>query len=638
MIELLIGLFLLALFGAGVVLVFVLPIVAFRRSGQVVQLEERLLRLEREVQQLRRARPPAEELPLATTAEPATAEPAAPQAVPPPTVVERTAAIPSRGRTAEVAGSLPYPPVDLEAWIGRHGLGWVAVVLLLFAVGFFIQQVFENRWVGELGRVAIGVVLGISLCLLGLRFHRRGWRVLSQMATAGGVAILYLATFGSFGYYHLIPRDQAAIFLILLVVESAALAVLYDAPAIALMAIIGGLLTPILLRSDHDQYRSLFTYLLILNAGVAGVALFRRWPALGTVALIGTQALFWGWYQVNYHPEKLGWAIGFQTALFVLFLSHSLRAHVVRRRTANLEDLVRLVLNGFLFAVAAYVLLDDAYHVWMGSLMIGLAIVYTALGGLVMRLRPDDQRQLLVVVAVGLAFLAMVFPLQADAAWIAVGWAVEGLALWWFGLRISAKALCGMGLVLLVLAAGRLVFVDTPYTGRGPFIPIFNKYGLPASAVIACGVAAAISARQYRARLGDLQGLLVPLLGLASVGLIWFLLSVETYTYFLARIAARGEDVTGRHRLPQAALSSVWAAYAAIILGIGFYWRSLPLRWAALGLFGLTLAKVVLFDMAELPGFYRVATFFVLALMLAAGAWGYQKFPSLRQGTEQEGA
>ena len=51
----------------------------------------------------------------------------------------------------------------------------------------------------------------------------------SQMLTAAGIVLLYLATFASFGYYHLMPRDRAAIFLVLLVAEAAALAVVYDA-------------------------------------------------------------------------------------------------------------------------------------------------------------------------------------------------------------------------------------------------------------------------------------------------------------------------------------------------------------------------------------------------------------------------
>src|SRR5439155_10565374 len=109
-------------------------------------------------------------------------------------------------------------------------------------------------------------------------YYRRGWRLFSQMLTAGGIALLYLATYGAFGYYELLPRQAEGVFLTVLVAEAAALALLYEAPAIALMALLGGLLTPVLLHSDRDQYRSLFPYLALLDAGAVGLSVLRPWP------------------------------------------------------------------------------------------------------------------------------------------------------------------------------------------------------------------------------------------------------------------------------------------------------------------------------------------------------------------------
>ena len=55
-----------------------------------------------------------------------------------------------------------------------------------------------------------------------------------------------------------------------------------NAPAIAIMALIGGFLSPILLRSDRDQYRSLFGYIAALDLGA--LALLKHWPGLGSLA------------------------------------------------------------------------------------------------------------------------------------------------------------------------------------------------------------------------------------------------------------------------------------------------------------------------------------------------------------------
>jgi uncharacterized membrane protein len=597
----------------------ILPILAYLRSGRALALSQRVDDLEDEVRRLRRQlrRRPVEE-----PAEPAREEPV-PEAQPAEVLPAEEPQPAPRRRILP-----PADAISLEDWIGRRGLGWAAVVLLLFATAFFLKYAFENNWIGELGRVSIGIVAGTVLCVAGWRVLHRGYPIFSQMVTAAGVVLLYLSTFASFGYYHLMPREWGAVFLILLVAETAGLALLYDAPAIALMAVIGGLLNPILLHTDHDQYRSLFTYLLILNLGVVALALFRAWPAVATVALAGTQALFWAWWFENYHPEKLEAALLFQSALFGLYLLHNLFAHVLRRRNADIEALGRTALNAFLFALAGYFLLREDYHDWLGTAAVGLAILYTALAWFVMRRRPDDTRQQLVLVATALACVAVVFPLQTSAAWIALGWAVEGAALSWFGLRIDSVRLRGLGGALLVLGAGKLLLVDTPALDRTePFVPIFNNYAVPALAIAACVLFAAVASRRLLRRPTEGEYALRIVEGLAGVLLVWLILSIETYQTFSVTLGMRGDA----DWFARTSLSVLWPIYAAILLAIGFKLDSAALRWTALGLFALTLCKVVFVDMADLPGFYRVAAFFVLSVILGAAAWGYQKIERQRR-------
>jgi uncharacterized membrane protein len=625
-------LFAVAIFLGFLGIVFVLPIVAFLRSRRVVALSQRLDELDEEVRRLRRQvrRLRESEAPAAEEPQP---EPSAAAPVDVTALPEVQPAEPRRRRRA-----LPWPPdaVGLEDWVGRRGLGWVAVVLLLFATAFFLKYAFENDWIGPLGRVSIGVVAGAGLCAAGWPARRRGYRLFSQMLTAAGVVLLYLATFASFGYYHLMPRDRAAVFLVLLVGETAALALLYDAPSIALMAVVGGLLTPILLHADHDQYRSLFTYLIVLDLGVVALALFRSWRAVATVALLGTQGLFWLWWRENYHPEKLEAALLFQAAVFALFLLHNVLAHVVRPRKADVEALARTVLNAFLFALAGYVLLRDDYRVWLGTAAVGLAILYTALGWLVLRRRPDDPWQQVVVVATALGFVAVVFPLQASAAWIALGWAVEGAALGGFGLRLRSDRLRALGAALLALAAGRLLLVDTAGLDRTePFVPVFNRYALPALGVAACLLFAAAASRHFLRRPRDVDRVARIVAGLAGVLLVWLVLSLDLYQFFVT-LPSYGLDTEHLERVARTSLSVLWPAYAALVLLLGFKLDSAALRWTALGLFALTLAKVVFVDMAELPGFYRVAAFFVLSVIMGAAAWGYQKIERRRHAESGE--
>jgi uncharacterized membrane protein len=635
------------------------PILLLVRTARIRDLGERLDRLEHQLARLPR---PTSDRPVPR----ATAETVVADIVPAPDAVGQSAGRePAEDYVVPAAPSLPpagprQPPVlhaplvmprsaalppsgfDWEAWIGRRGLGWLAVVLLVFAVGFFLKYAFENHWIGPLGRVVTGMLFGVALIVLGLVYHLRGAGLFSQMLTAAGAALLYLTTWAAFGFYQLLPREAAGVFLVILVIEIAGLSLLYDAFAIALMAVIGGLLTPVLLASDQDLYRSLFLYLGLLNLGVVVLILLRAWPVVGTVALVGSQLLFGAWMKVNYHPEKLPAALLFQGALLGMYLLPVVGS-ALRRRTGTVLDLVRLLINSVLGSVMLHALLYDDYRVWLGSLALGLAVVHALLAWLVSSRNPEDERQLFVLVAVALGLIAVAFAWQADVAWIAVGWAVEGTALWWFGLKVRMVPLRVLGGVFLLLAVGRLLFVDTPLAHRTPFVPLFNSYALPALAVAACVIFTAVVSRYSPLSKLPLDEVGMWAAGIAGILLTWFIVSFETYRYFTTQISSGAlggmmVDESGQNlgqlqyeeglrleRTAQMALSLVWAVYAGVILTIGFLRHNPPLRWTALGLFGLTLGKVVLVDMANLPGFYRVAVFLALALVLGAAARIYQR-------------
>ncbi|MHB1033305.1 MAG: DUF2339 domain-containing protein [Pirellulales bacterium] len=526
----------------------------------------------------------------------------------------------------------------LEFAIGRKVLGWAAVIVLLFAAAFFVRYAFQNQWIGPVGRVALGAVTGLALVAAGRWYHAGGWRNFSQMLTAGGVVLLYLATYSAFGFYHLVPQQTAALFLMLVIAESAILAVQYDAPAIALMALVGGLLTPVLMRSEHDQYKSLFIYLGVLDAGVVLLVLRRYWRLIGTVAFAGTQGLFWSWYAGNYHPEKLAWALGFQAAVYVVFLAHSLVAHVFQSRRAGWDDLARLLLNALFGFLAAYVLLREDYPVWMGTLAVSMAAVYALLARLMLALRPDDERQLLVALAISVSFIALAFPIQASAEWVALGWAAEAAALWWFGLRVQAPALRGLAAVLASLAATRLALFDMPHGTRDPFVPVFNEYALPALGVTACLLGALASTRRFLARITRAEQVLVGAAAVACVLLLWMVLSVDLHGFFQAQEAVAIVNVVHWDLLGAMSLSALWAVYATVLLAVGFRTRLALLRWTALGLYALTIGKVFLSDMAGLKEFYRILAFFILAILLGVAAWAYQRMrPELEPPVQSKG-
>jgi uncharacterized membrane protein len=69
-----------------------------------------------------------------------------------------------------------------------------------------------------------------------------------------------------------------------------------------------------------------------------------------------------------------------------------------------------------------------------------------------------------------------------------------------------------------------------------------------------------------------------------------------------------------------------WTGVAALLMGLGFGLRSAIHRRIALGILGVCLLRVFLFDMRGLSGTAQVGAFFVLGSCLLGVAWLYARF------------
>ena len=605
----------------------------------VQQLTVRVARLEAETTIPASSARPADEQPTETVT------PRQPAPAPPATQIARALpAVTPPASYAPASTARTIHAADVESIIGRRWLGWAAIALIVFAAAFFLKYAFDNRWIGELGRVAIGVATGITLTALGYRYHKRGWRVFSQILTAGGIVLLYLSAYASFAFYQLAPQRAAFVYMTVLIAEAAGLALLYRAPAIAVMALVGGFLTPVLLHSDRDQHQTLFAYIFALD--VATLAFLKRWWGMSSLAFAGTHLLFWIWYLENYEPHKLGAVMTFQTAVFLAFLLAHAAPRLAKHKhqqvrfddlsemlseplkfMANLETFSLLVMNPFVFFGITYGLLSKDYHVWMGTLAVGMALLYAAAAKLLFDRKATTRTEFLLMVGVSLAFITLAIPLQLESNWITIAWAVEALVILWASVETRSVLLRTVAHGVFGLALIRFVFEDTPFDYRPMFTPVLNKYFLSSLFVTACLFTGAwvyqrLGARKQTAERAFQLGLLM-----IAIITLWFLLTIETHTYFSARAETLNdiEDIRRERWLGQMALSLLWSLYAAVLAAIGFIRRAPSIRWAALSLFALTVVKVMLIDIAVLDQLYRIIAFLVLGLLLLGVAWGYHK-------------
>ena len=193
----------------------------------------------------------------------------------------------------------PAPKINWEQFMGVKGFAWAGGFALFLGVAFFVKYSFDNNLVPPQLRVAIGFLAGLGLLVGGVIMSRKNFGALSQTLCATGTVILYAVTYSCHSIYHFDFFGALPTFLLMALITTTAflLAARLNALVVAILGMLGGFLTPILLSTGQDNPPGLFGYLAILDAGLIIVALNRRWHFLTALAALGTVIMEIGWAQ-----------------------------------------------------------------------------------------------------------------------------------------------------------------------------------------------------------------------------------------------------------------------------------------------------------------------------------------------------
>ena len=222
------------------------------------------------------------------------------------------AAAPSE--TAETAAP-PRPRHEtMEQRLTSRWMLWLGALTLALGGVFLVKYSVDMGLLGPRARVSVGFLFGCALMATGEWARRAAARpeaaptrpdYVPPALSAAGVSIAYTSLFAAFQLYHLLG-PLAAFVLLGAVSIGAVLLAVPQGPLVALLGVVGGFATPMLVPSTHPSAWGLFLYLLGLTA--AGLAMVRATGAiwLGAVTLVG--ALAWPalWLVTYFRPGEAG--------------------------------------------------------------------------------------------------------------------------------------------------------------------------------------------------------------------------------------------------------------------------------------------------------------------------------------------
>jgi uncharacterized membrane protein len=215
---------------------------------------------------------------------------------------EKVAALEEEVRAARAPAAASTPPRPEEAvhpketfgavferLVGGRLLIWIGGMALALAGLFLVRYSIQIGLITPAFRMLIAAAFGLLLIAGGEIARRRPDAAIDprigQALVGAGVLVLYAAAYGAHVLYGLIGITAASGLMLAVTIGALILSLRHGAAA-ALMGLVGGFLTPLLVGNPSDSSVPLLTYLTLLNAALFALATRRGWTWLAASAVV----------------------------------------------------------------------------------------------------------------------------------------------------------------------------------------------------------------------------------------------------------------------------------------------------------------------------------------------------------------
>jgi uncharacterized membrane protein len=561
----------------------------------LAEVVERVARLERQ--------PAAPSQPIAPGPAPVAARPVTP---PEPEPSAKTEPTPQR--------TVLRPGETFEDLLGGRILALVGGLAILIGVVFFLVIAVDRGWIGVEARVALAFVGSTLLLAAGVfLYERRGQTDAAVVAVATALASLFASLTYATAAKDVVGSEAGLVVAAVIGAAGAAIAIRWSSQVVAAFALLGALAAPVLVDSGTSTLSLAFTSVAL--AATVTVLVWQRWGwlALGAFVLTAPQLAFWADDREGLLLPLLVLAL-FWCAFVVAGIGYELRVPTSKLRVSSASV---LLLNAAFTAGLGWALIDDrGSHDGATVWILAVTFAYILLGAFGFRQRMSAEIAALLV-AIGVALSGVTLALALDGPALVVGWSAEAVILTWVAGRTGERRALVFGVAFLGLAVLHTVLDEAP---PHALLDGVESLGPALAAALSVGVAALLMGILVDRR--DLWMLLFATAGVAFV-----------YAISLGIVDVIQGDQVERSQTAQVVLSAFWAGLGLVAVVVGLVRDVRELRYGGLVLLGLGVAKLFLYDLAELDEIYRVLSFVAVGLLLLTGAYAYQRIRSTERHT-----
>ncbi|PRD48840.1 DUF2339 domain-containing protein [Sphingobacterium haloxyli] len=376
---------------------------------------------------------------------------------------------------------------DLEKFIGENLVNKIGIVILVLGISFFVKYAIDKDWINEPARVGIGMLCGGLLLGVAHRLRLK-YKAFSSVLVAGAIAVFYFTIAIAFHDYKLFSQTTAFILMVIITAFSIFVSVLYNRQELAVLSIIGGFAVPFMVSGGEGNYHVLYTYLLILNAGMLGISYFRRWFFVNFVAFVLTIGIFVGWLAAAdvEQQEALGHVLIYASVFYSMFALAFVLNNVLYRNKFTNYEIAALISNTVVYYAVGHYIVGVIAPKSLGLFTVVLALFNLLCATIIYKKYKFDKNIIYVLIGLALTLATITIPVQFSGKYITLFWACEAVLLFWLTKQSNLKGFTLAGIVVQWLAVISLLMDLQTYLGDDvPYHPGYNSMFLTGLIVIA---------------------------------------------------------------------------------------------------------------------------------------------------------
>ncbi|MCK4423045.1 MAG: DUF2339 domain-containing protein, partial [Candidatus Omnitrophica bacterium] len=278
----------------------------------------------------------------------------------------------------------------------------------------------------------------------------------------GGLAALYFSVYAAVGMYSLIPVSLGFIMAVLVTVTAGFLAVRTDSMLVAILGIIGGYCSPLLLRTADPNLAVFYSYMLLLGLGIMGITRYKPWRLLNYLSFLFTYSLFFV-SLTHYQRADFPLALTFLSLFFVVQSSLVYMHNITQGNKSTILEVIHLLLNAGFYAATSYSLIINAcgrpYPAIMSVALAGFYILHVMV---FLKKKIVDRNLLIALIALAGFCITWTMPLIMEKETLTLSWSLQAIAFLWLGYKLNSNFIRHTAYIIYGIVFCRLLFMDIP--------------------------------------------------------------------------------------------------------------------------------------------------------------------------------